>query len=323
MRSVAHQRARGWKERRMRHSQWLLERVAVVLVVITALGGPLLAYAEAPAGQDAAPATARLDTMAGSIDVQRGAFDGHIALGRGNIALNAKLADSGPDGQFSLDVPGQFALDLTASNGDLDSAMCAVLGPQEIRASGGRGSGLHLQFRNAEADPTACGLPSNAHERLTMAPNLIGAQATPPADSAAAQDGVMDGARRLLILVLIGGLMLVFAPGLSGRVTAAARTRPWSRLGLGLCLLITMPVVGVLIFALGLAVGLWWLGLLVLMFFACLLAVSMALSGLVLGAWLLERVRAPRIPLVASFATGLLVVTVLGLLPTVGPLVNV
>jgi hypothetical protein len=54
-----------------------------------------------------------------------------------------------------------------------------------------------------------------------------------------------------------------------------------------------------------------------------LLALSMAVSGLVLGTWLRERSRQPRIPALVALVVGLAVITFLGLLPTVGPIVNV
>src|SRR6185503_17610258 len=114
----------------------------------------------------------------------------------------------------SLSVPGQFTLGLSASNGDLDSTMCGVIGPQEFRASGGLGTGVHLEFRNADAEPTACVLPGTAREALTMGPIVIGAQAAPAADTGTAQ-GLLDGIRRLVILALISGLLFVFAPGLA------------------------------------------------------------------------------------------------------------
>jgi hypothetical protein len=88
-------------------------------------------------------------------------------------------------------------------------------------------------------------------------------------------------------------------------------------------LVITVPVIGVLVFIMGLSVGLWWFGLLVLAAYACLLAISLAVAGLVLGVSLVQRIREPHIPWLVALAAGLLVLTVLGLLPSVGALVNV
>jgi len=308
----------------MKHWQGLVNMLVLGATVIAALAGPLGVHAAAPAVQDSAPRAASADTMAGFLDMQRGALNGQVTVGRGTVALNARLTDAGPEGQLSMSVPTQFALDLRALNGDLDSAICGVFGTQEISARGGIGSGLRLEFRDAQADPTACALSSTTQDVLIMGPKIIAAQAATAAnDAGTVPQGVLDFVRRLLILALVGGLLLIFAPGLSAPLTAAARRPPWSRLGLGLGLLIGVPVIGVLIFALGFAVGLWWLGLLVLMFFACLLAFSMALSGLVLGTWMRERIHQPRIPALVAFVVGLALITFLGLLPTVGPLVNV
>jgi hypothetical protein len=201
--------------------------------------------------------------------------------------------------------------------------MCGVFGSQAVTVNAVRGSGVNIELHNADDDSSACTLPNTAIAGLTMAPLVSAAQASQGSAAVTAQDTLLDALRRLLILALISWLLFLFAPGLSAPLLTAARSRPWSRLGLGLCALVTVPVLGVVIFLVGLSLDLWWLGLLVLMFFAALLAVSMATSGLVLGAWLVQWIRGTRVPAVAAFGAGLLVLTLLGLLPTIGALVNV
>jgi hypothetical protein len=144
-----------------------------------------------------------------------------------------------------------------------------------------------------------------------------------PASGSGFTDGLLEALRRFVVLAVIAGLLWLLVPPIPGSVAVAARSVPWSRLGVGLCLAITIPIVGIAIFVVGLPLGLWWMGLLVLAFYACVLAISFALTGLVVGAWIGDRIPGRQIPQAAVFAVGLLLLSVLGLLPGVGALVNV
>jgi hypothetical protein len=155
-----------------------------------------------------------------------------------------------------------------------------------------------------------------------MAPLTFAAQTTPPDESNGIAALGSNALQRFIVLVIVSGLVFLFAPRMRPALDEAARAKPWSRLGLGLGVLVILPVLGVCTFVVGLSLGLWWLGVLLLMLFASVLALSVALSGLVLGAWLLHMVHDSRLPPVVGFGVGLLLVTVLGLLPGIGSLVN-
>jgi hypothetical protein len=285
------------------------------LVLVLTLAGPRSVFAAGPGLAS--------DSMSGAINVQRGALDAQVMLDRGSVALNASMTENGPEGQFTLSVPGAFSLQLSNANGSVQSAVCGVVGAQQLTASGGPGSGVHVQFSAVDGDQTACGQPAAASAApLTMGPMLTFAQAAPTAtDSSAALQDLLDGLRRLLILALLGGLLFVFVPHLAGPLRATAERAPWSRLGLGLCLAIALPVLGIAIFIVGLPLGLWWLGLLVLMADAFLIALSLTVAGLVLGAYLLDRIGDDRVPVVVAYAAGLIVLIVLSELPVIGGIV--
>ena len=292
---------------------------ASALVVVLTVAIPASAQAAAQTGQSAEASTP-VETMSGTIDLQNNGLTGQVSIGRGSMSLEAELTESGPQGEFSFGVPDQFSVSMSSANGTVQSTICGVIGLQEITASGGQGSGLQLEFHNAAQDPVDCA-PASAG--LTMAPFIGAVQAAPPLEPASVQQDGADLLRRLFVLGLTAGLLFLFAPGISAPLAAAAQTAPWSRLGLGLAAVIAVPVVGVLVFVFGLTIGLWWLGVLVLMSFVILLAGSVAMSGLVLGAWILERLHQQRIPAVAGFGLGLLLLTLLGLIPVIGVLVNV
>jgi hypothetical protein len=261
-----------------------------------------------------------LETLSGSIDLQRNALNGQVSLGRGSVSLGARLTDGAPEGQFNFGIPALFSIAMSTGNGVVQSTLCGVIGPQEITLTAAQGSGVHVDFHNAADDPTAC---TPAPAGPIMAPNIDAVQAGPPPDAESVQQDGPELGRRLVVLGLTAGLLFLFAPRISAPLTVTARRAPWSRLGLGLCATIALPVTGVSIFVFGLTLGLWWLGLLVLVGFVSLLLLSMTMSGLVLGAWLRQTLPHSRMPEAAFFAVGLLAMILLGLLPWVGALINV
>jgi hypothetical protein len=293
-----------------------------LLLVLALATWPAIAQA-ASAGQQATPPAAVNPSQGptGSIDAQAGALSGQFALGRGSASLNASVTESGPQGQVNLSAPGLFAATANVGNNAIDTAATLCFGERQITVSARRGGGLHLQLQPSPGDESGCTLPNSAHTALTMGPMLALAQAA-PAGGSGFTDGLLEALRRFVVLAVIAGLLWLLVPPIPGSVMAAARTKPWSRLGVGLCLAITIPIVGIAIFVVGLPLGLWWMGLLVLAFYACLLAISFALTGLVIGAWLGDRIPGRQIPPAAVFAVGLILLSVLGLLPVVGALVN-
>jgi hypothetical protein len=276
------------------------------------------------------PPGSRLDTLTGAIDVQAGTLNGQLTLGRGTATLGATLTDAGPQGQLSLAAPGVFAATASVLNGRVEAQAALCVGAREIAVSALRGMGVHVELQQTDADPAAC-QPTSA----TRAPvailsldrhvHLAQEEPPPPSDEAVqnTQNTVLDGARRLLVLWLISWLLFLYSPNLWAPVSTAARTSPWSRIGLGLCLVLTVPVIAVLVFIMGLGAGLWWVGLLIAAVYVCVLEISMAFAGLVLGAWLVERIHEPRVPPMAGLAVGVAALTVFGLLPYVGSIVNV
>src|ERR1700748_1220044 len=84
--------------------------------------------------------TPDVESMAGSIDVQRGSVSGQLMLERGSLSLQASLPDTGLEGQLAVVVPSQFGLTLGTSTGAVSNfSVCTVVGPQEVTVSGVRG----------------------------------------------------------------------------------------------------------------------------------------------------------------------------------------
>src|SRR3954454_15587198 len=106
--------------------------LALRLSLVVLVFAPVSARAASPADQDTPTPLSRLESMEGSVTVTQSGMNGQLALPRGTVGINANLTQTGPDGQFVLAVPGQFAQSLSISNGSVASAICAVLGPQQV-----------------------------------------------------------------------------------------------------------------------------------------------------------------------------------------------
>src|SRR4029078_7718761 len=142
-------------------------------------------------------------------------ISGQFLLGRGSAAIDAKLTERGPDGTLRFAAPGTFAGTATVGDGALESDVALCVGGREMSVRWTRGAGLHWQLGDASADPTACTLPNAAESgsALVMAPIILFAQQA-SATSDPLQDNLLDLLQRLAGLLVLAGLLFLFAPGL-------------------------------------------------------------------------------------------------------------
>jgi hypothetical protein len=286
----------------------------------------VLAVAGLPASALAADLQPALGTspFGGTIDVQPGAINGQVTLEPGSVSLQASLADPGVDAQLEVFVPGQFAGSGTAANRTLsyDLAMCGA--GLTVALSGTSTSDVHVIFHDAASDPNACSTPpSVAHSPLMLNAFDMATQAETAAAEFDAQALLVNWLRRLVGLSLLALLLVLVIPAMPNALEVATQTPPWARLGIGLALALTLPLLGVLLFAIGLPLGLWWLGVLLLALYPVLLLLSMSVTALAVGSWAGQHASRPDVPLVLAFAVGLLVLSFASLLPYLGPLVNI
>src|SRR2546430_1145794 len=102
-------------------------------------------------------------------------------------------------------------------------------------------------------------------------------------------DHVIGWLRTLVGLGVLGVVFVLLAPGYSRRTADTLGRSPWRSLALGLALLIGVPVAALLAFVVGLFIGGWWLALMAVALYAGALMLGIAVSGLFVGRWLLER----------------------------------
>lgn len=131
--------------------------------------------------------------------------------------------------------------------------------------------------------------------------------------------GRLVGWLSALVGVFALGLLLVFVfPLFSRRASDIVVGSPWVSLGLGIVLLVSVPLAALVLFVAGLVVGGWWLGLLALALYGSALACGYVLVGLAVGRWVLARVGRSGMHLVWALLLGLLVLLLLGELPYIG-----
>jgi hypothetical protein len=183
---------------------------------------------------------------------------------------------------------------------------------------------VHVGFQDTASNPAACtAAPAAAEQQaLVMSPLLL-AQAQPSGSTIDVQGFLLNWLRRLVGWSIVAFLLVLLVPAVPKALEVATETPPWGRIGIGVAVGLILPFVGILLFAIGLPVGLWWLGVILLALYPVLLILSLSVSGLSIGSWLSRRVSRPDVPLLALFAVGMVVLTFLSLLPYVGPIANI
>jgi hypothetical protein len=299
---------------------WKLALVALALAALPA--SALAAGAQAPEAQDqGAPSRG---PFGGMIDLQPGAINGQVTVQPGSVSVQGMLRDPGVEGQIQVNIPGQFVGTASATNGQLayNLAMCGA--GVALALSGTSTQNVRVGFQDAASNPAACSAAPapTAQQTLVMGPLTL-AQAEPATSGSGVQDFLLNWLRRLIGFSLVALLLVLLIPAMPKAIDVATETSPWGRLGIGVAVAIILPLIGILLFAIGLPVGLWWLGVIFLALYPVLLILSLGVSGLALGSWLNRRAGRPGVPPLAIYAVAMIVLAFLSLLPYVGPIVNV
>jgi cytoskeletal protein CcmA (bactofilin family) len=125
----------------------------------------------------------------------------------------------------------------------------------------------------------------------------------------------------LIGMFLTGLLFVLLLPRFSGRTIETLRSSPWASLGLGVLSLLVTPLAALLLFVLGLFIGGWWIGLILLAIFAIAMVLGFVIAGLFTGRQVVERIGRPDVHLLVALAIGLAILLLIGVVPFLGPLV--
>jgi len=139
--------------------------------------------------------------------------------------------------------------------------------------------------------------------------------------SAATPGGAIAAWLRMLTGLVIFGLAIVLlGPGVSRTVMGCLERTPWQSAGLGLALVIAVPIAALIVFVVGLFVGAWWLALIVMALYLVALPVSMVIAALGLGHWIATRVGRADLALSWELLVGLVLLGVVSVVPWIGGL---
>ena len=114
--------------------------------------------------------------------------------------------------------------------------------------------------------------------------------------------------------------MVFFFPGFSRRAGEALVRSPWLTLAIGALVLIGLPILSIVFFAVGALIGGWWIGFVVLALFGVALALSIPVAAVGVGGALLRIARRP-VPVWLALFIGLVALLLVALIPILGGVV--
>jgi hypothetical protein len=274
-----------------------------------------------------------------------------LILGGGTITVTGHVGGSIIAAGGNITVNGPVAQDIVVTGGMIDVGSGATIGRDLVVAGGTatvsapiarrvqmssgsltlrnrvggdvRGTVDHLKLDGAQIGGNLDYTSNNAVERVNDA-HVAGTTTrhTPTDRGAGAGNGFLGWLRGLIGIVALGLLLIFLLPGLSTRAIDTERAQPWASLGIGAAILVITPIVALIVFIVGILIGGWWLGLLLIPLWILALAVGYAISGFLLGRLIFARLGWGRYHDAFALLGGLFVLTVVGLIPVIGWLIG-
>lgn len=143
-----------------------------------------------------------------------------------------------------------------------------------------------------------------------------------PASRDGAGNAFIGWLRALIGILALGLLFVLFLPRLSSRSIDTLRAQPWASLGIGAAILVATPIIALIIFIIGLLIGGWWLGLLLIPFWLLALALGWVVSGFLLGRVVFARLGWGAYHDALALLAGLFILAVVTIIPLIGWLIG-
>lgn len=297
-----------------------------------------------------------LIAAAGTVDVS-GRVEHDVMVAGGTVTISGPVMGTVRVAGGNLRLSGSVGQDLVAAGGTIDVAPGTTIGRDLVLGGGtatvagqvGRdltaGAGtldlLGRVERNVKADVTNLHLGNGATiggdleygsdnaARIDSGATVTGTVTHSPArftHQPSAAERALDtfvGWIRLVIGLFLLGLLILLPFGAFGRRAAdAIGTDTLPSVGLGLAVLIGVPIAALVAFVLGLLVGGWPLALAALALLAIGAAVGYVLAAVFVGRGVFRLLRTEAHPLL-ELLVGLVVLTAVGLIPFLGGFVDV
>ena len=232
-----------------------------------------------------------------------------------SILGNGRVARDVIAGTANTSISGQIARDLQAGgasvriDGSVGRDVAAQADQIEITSRGSVGGSLRYTSPRAAdiANPSA--VKGTVERTMPGSPLVTGPAAL-----------VLDWVKGLIGLLILGILVVFFFPEFSRRAGEAIVRSPWMSLAVGALVLIGLPILAIVFFVVGVLIGGWWIGLVVLAVYGVVLALSFPVAAVGVGGALLRVTRRPA-PVWLALIIGLIVLLLVALIPLLGPLV--
>ena len=283
--------------------------------------GPVQGDVLAAAGNVAVSAPVRGSVRAAGGNVTIGVpVDDDVLVAGGNVRVdpNGMVGRDLWAGSGTLSIAGQVGGDLLAGAGQttLSGSVGGNVqaGSGQLRVEDGAVIGGDLSYVGDQQDYIAPG----ATVRGQIQQREPEPGPPPRGPLATAVDALIGWIRLLIGTLVFGALFLALFPRFGERAAERVRRSPWASLGLGAALFFGVPLAGLLVFLLGLAIGGWWLALVGLALYSILLVVGYVVTALRVGRWLTERLGRPSVRPYAPLAAGLALLLLVGIVPVVG-----
>jgi hypothetical protein len=130
----------------------------------------------------------------------------------------------------------------------------------------------------------------------------------------------IDWIKGLIGVLLLGIIVVIFFPGFARRSGEALVRSPILSLALGGLVLIGLPILAVVFFAVGLLIGGWWIGFVALAAYVVVLALSVPVAAIGVGGSFLRITGRPA-PVWLALLFGLIVLMLVALVPILGGIV--
>ena len=275
--------------------------------------------------------TGDLIAAAGTI-VVTGQVNGSVRASGGTIRVEGTVGEDliVAGGDVSIGGSGRVGRDALFGAGTttIDGAVArnVLAGAGQVIINGTVGGDVQAQAETVTLGPGA--VVGGALTYTSKRPAEISSSATvsgpvqhqvpePAAEQSPLLDAAVGWLRTMVGVSALGLLLVLLLPGFGDRASETVQRVPWLSLGLGLTLLVAWPLVALLVFGIGLAIGGWWLGLLLLALYALALLFGYVVSGLLVGRLTLARLGPPDARILAV-VVGLAILTLAGLIPFVG-----
>ena len=278
------------------------------------------------------------DVIAGGSSVSiRGQVGGSVRAAGQSLFIDGKIANDVVFGgrEFELTANGRVGRDalVAAANTTLSGQIGRDLqvGSASVKIDGGVGRNVlasvdRLQLTERATVGGTLKYTSKNEAQIANTSSVKGAiqRETPDAGRAPLVTGpaalVLDWVKGLIGLLILGILVVFFFPGFSRRAGEALVRSPWISLAVGALVLVGVPILAVLFFVLGILIGGWWIGLVVLALYGVVLALSIPVAGVGVGGAILRLTSRP-VPVWLALLIGLVVLLLVALIPILGPLV--